>query len=177
MKGRPHHLFSAVVTMTLAIAGVATLPAFPPAAAMMESSTVRPREGWVILPTRHDYRTLISRVEAAARKHRMGIVTRASATIGALKVLGKRIPGNMVMGLYHPRFAVPMLEASVAAGIEAPIRIYITENPDGTATLSYRKPSSVFAPYMAEGGDRLRRLAVKLDALFAALATDAAEGP
>jgi uncharacterized protein (DUF302 family) len=46
-----------------------------------------------------------------------------------------------------------VLGASVAAGIEAPIRIYVTENQDGTATLSYKKPSAVFAPYADEGGD------------------------
>jgi uncharacterized protein (DUF302 family) len=94
------------------------------------------RPGWVVLNTPHDYQTLISRVDQAAQDNKIGVVTRASATVGAKRVLNKDIPGNMVVGLYHPRFAVPMLEASVAAGIEAPIRVYLTENPDGTATLS-----------------------------------------
>ena len=89
-------------------------------------------------------------------------------------MLDKTIPGNTVIGLYHPRFAVPMLEASIAAGIEAPIRVYVTENAGGTATLSYKLPSFAFAPYMDEGGDKLKALAADLDALFAALAKDAA---
>ena len=144
-------------------------------AAQAGTSTVQPRPGWVVTPTKHDYKTLIANVEAAARAHKMGLVTRASATIGAMKVFKKKIPGNMVIGLYHPRFAVPMLEASVAAGIEAPIRVYITENPDHTATLSYKTPSFVFAPYMAEGGDKLKKLAAELDAVFAAIARDAAK--
>jgi uncharacterized protein (DUF302 family) len=80
----------------------------------------------------------------------------------------------MVIGLYHPRFAVRMLEASVAAGIEAPIRLYVTENADGTATLSYKTPSAVFAPYMAEGGEALKALATELDAVFAAVVAQAA---
>jgi len=66
-----------------------------------------------------------------------------------------------------------MLEASIAAGIEAPIRVYITENSDGTATLSYKTPSFVFAPYMKEGGDKLKNLAADLDKLFASLAAEA----
>ena len=101
----------------------------------------------------------------------MGLVTRASATLGAAS-LGKKIPGNMVVGVYRPDFAIRMLEASIPAGIEAPIRFYITENADGTATLSYKKPSTVFAPY-TDGGEKLAALARELDAIFAKIAADA----
>ena len=45
-----------------------------------------------------------------------------------------------------------MLSASISAGIETPIRFYVTENPDGTATLSYKKPGFVFAPYLGRKG-------------------------
>lgn len=134
---------------------------------------MRERPGWVTIATGHDYKTLTARVKQAARTQKLGVVSQASATVGARKVLGKTIPGNTVIGLYHPRFAVPMLEASVAAGIEAPIRVYVTENRDQTATLSYKTPSLVFAPYMAEGGEKLQTLATELDAVFEALARQA----
>jgi uncharacterized protein (DUF302 family) len=132
------------------------------------------RLGWVVIPTSHDYATLAKRVKTAAAKQKLGVVSQASATAGAKKVLNKTIPGNTVIGLYHPRFAVPMLEASIAAGIEAPIRIYVTENADKTATLSYKKPSHVFSPYMDEGGAKLKTLATELDLVFDTLATEAA---
>ena len=131
------------------------------------------QKGWVSIVSTHDYQALIKRVNAAAKAHKIGIVSRASATVGAAKVLNKKIAGNMVVGLYHPRFAVPMLEASIAAGIEAPIRVYITENANGSATLSYKTPSTVFAPYMTEGGKKLENLANELDTLFASLAKHA----
>jgi uncharacterized protein (DUF302 family) len=63
-----------------------------------------------------------------------------------------------------------MLSVSTSAGIEAPIRFYVTENPGGTATLSYKKPGFVFAPYLDEGGEALRQLAVELDGIFARIA-------
>ena len=126
-------------------------------------------EGWVVLKSQHSYQVLIERLDAAAAANKMGVVTRASATSGAKKVLDKTIPGNMVVGLYHPRFAVPMLEASIPAGIEAPIRVYLTENADGTADLSYKEPSAVFAPY-SDGGQALKDLAKELDEVFAAIA-------
>jgi uncharacterized protein (DUF302 family) len=129
-------------------------------------------EGTVVIATGHSYQELVGRLDQAVKANKMGLVTRASATVGAKKVLNKEIPGNMVVGVYHPRFAVPMLEASVAAGIEAPLRFYITENADGSANLSYRQPSAVFAPY-EDGGQALQDLAAELDALFAKIAEEA----
>lgn len=131
------------------------------------------RPGWVITQTSHSFDTLVERVLAAAKTHKIGVVSHASATVGAKNVLNITIPGNAVIGLYHPRFAIPMLEASIAAGIEAPIRVYVTENGDGTATLSYKMPSHVFKPYFDEGGDKLRALSTELDQLFASLSKEA----
>lgn len=142
--------------------------------AQVAHAEVREREGWVVLHTSHDFATLAERVKTAAAKQKLGVVSQASATVGAKKLLNKTIPGNTVIGLYHPRFAVPMLEASIAAGIEAPIRVYVTENADKTATLSYKMPSHVFSPYMDEGGEKLKSLATELDMVFDTLAAEAA---
>jgi len=131
-----------------------------------------PPPGWSVNATPHSYKALIGRLNAAVKANKMGLVTRASATVGAAKKLKKTIPGNMVVGVYRPDFAVRMLEASIPAGIEAPIRFYITENADGTATLSYKTPSAVFAPY-TDGGQKLRDLAAELDVLFAKIAKEA----
>jgi uncharacterized protein (DUF302 family) len=81
-----------------------------------------------------------------------------------------------VIGVYRNDYARRMLEASLAAGIEAPIRFYLTENSDGSSTLSYRAPSAVFEPYFDEGGDALKALAGELDIVFAAIADRAAQG-
>lgn len=129
-------------------------------------------EGTVTMKTPHSYKALIERLDQAVKDHKMGLVTRASATVGAKKVLNKDIPGNMVVGVYHPRFAVRMLEASVPAGIEAPVRFYITESSDGTADLTYRKPTAVFAPY-TDGGEALQSMAKELDDIFEGIAKQA----
>lgn len=137
------------------------------------NAEIAQRDGWVVLPSQHTFSGLTGRVPVAAADNGLGVVSRASATIGAKKLLNMDIPGNMVIGLFHPSFAVRMLDASIAAGIEAPIRVYVTENQDGTATLSYKTPSAVFAPYMDEGGDALKTLAEELDTIFANLAKQA----
>ena len=128
-----------------------------------------PFPGTHVIKTAHSYQAMVEMLPKAVAKNKMGVVARASATLGAKKI-GITIPGNMVVMVFHPRFAVRMLDASVPAGIEAPLRFYITENADGTTTLTYREPSSVFAPY--ENVD-LDKMAKELDAIFARIAADA----
>ncbi len=143
-------------------------------AASPVAAEIAARPGWAVHPSAHGYGDLVKRLDTAIKANKMAAVTRASATVGAKKAFDKIIPGNMVVGVYHPRFAVPMLEASVQAGIEAPIRFYVTENENGTATLSYKTPGAVFAPYFDDGGDKLKALAAELDDLFGKIASEAA---
>ncbi len=128
-----------------------------------------PFPGTHVIKTGHSYQAMVKKLPEAVSKNKMGVVAKASATLGAKKI-GVTIPGNMVVMVFHPKFAVRMLDASVPAGIEAPLRFYITENSDGTTTLTYRDPSSVFAPY---GSAELNKMAKELDVIFARIASDA----
>jgi uncharacterized protein (DUF302 family) len=123
------------------------------------------RPGWAVYQTKHSFKSMVGKLRSAIKDAKMLNVTRASASAGAR---GRKItiPGNMIVGVYRNDYAVRMLEASIDAGIEAPIRFYLTENEDKTTRLAYRTPSSVFAPYMDEGGDKLKELAAELDGVF-----------
>ena len=136
------------------------------------AGSIAPRDGWAVHDTGHSYKDLIARVKSAAKANKMGVVTEAGPT-AVLKSKGIIVPGNRVIGIYHPQFAARVLALSVPAMIEAPILMYVTEDEDGTATLSYKTPSFVFAPYMSEGGEKLAAVAKELDAKFAAIAADA----
>ena len=140
----------------------------------VQAETLTHHDGWRILQTEMSYKDMIGSLNKAVKANKMGLVTRASATAGA-RGAGITIPGNMVIGVYRNDFARRMLAASVAAGIEAPIRYYITENTDKTATLSYKTPSAVFKPYFEEGGADLKTLAKELDSLFAKIADEAVQ--
>ncbi len=131
------------------------------------------REGWKVHPTSLAYKELIDRVKAASKTNRMGVVTQAGPT-GAAKNRGITIPGNRVIGIFNNVFAVEMLAASESAMIEAPVRFYVTEQPNGTATLSYKTPSHVFAPY-ANDSPEVMTIAARLDVVFAAIAELAVE--
>ena len=133
------------------------------------------RPGWKRYQTDVAYAEMIKRLNTAVKAEKMGLVTRASASSGA-KRRKIKIPGNMVVGVYRNDFALRMLDASVDAGIEAPIRFYLTERQDGGTTLSYKTPSQVFAPYMKSAKPELKVLADELDTIFAAIARRAVEG-
>lgn len=87
----------------------------------------------------------------------IAIVTQASASDGA-RMQGHEIPGNRVFGLYRNDYAR---------------RMYVTEDDDGTASLSCRRPTAVFTPYFDEGGAALRDLAAELDGVFENVAKSA----
>lgn len=125
--------------------------------------------GTLTLASRHGFKTLVACVEAAVSSQKMGLVATASASAGAA-ARGVQIPGNTVLMVFRNDYAVRMLQASVSAGIEAPLRLYVTENPDGTASLTYRTPSAVFAPYQSE---KINAMARELDPVFERIVRDA----
>ena len=111
-----------------------------------EAANATPYPGTQVIKTKSGFAGLRKKLEAAVQANKMYVVTRASASGGAAG-RGIKILGNLVIGVYRNDFAVRMLKASVPSGIEAPLRFHVTENSDGTATLTYREPSAVFAPY------------------------------
>lgn len=128
-----------------------------------------PLPGTVVVPTKLTFGRLLERTQQAVEASGMLLLCKASASEGAAG-RGIKIPGNAVFMVFRNDYAVRMLEASVAAGIEAPIRLYLTEGNDGSATLTYRKPSSVFHPY---GSAALDKMADELDAVFDKIVSDA----
>ena len=148
-----------------ALAGLLTV-------AVSAAAADTPQPGTRTLATKLSFDALVARVEAAVEKNKMGLVAQASASRGAAG-RGVKIAGNAVLMVFRNDFAVRMLQASVAAGIEAPLRLYVTEHADGSASLSYRTPSAVFAPYKNE---KLDELAKELDPIFERIVRDAGGG-
>lgn len=146
--------------------------AFLLAAVPASAGSIAPRDGWAVHQTSKPYEELIQDVKTAAKAEGLNVVTQAGPT-GAAASRGITIPGNRVIGLFNNEFAVKILALSTAAMIEAPVRMYVTEEDDGSATLSYKLPSHVFAPYADEGGAELAGLADQLDRRFALIAEQA----
>ena len=78
------------------------------------------------------------RLEKAIEANKMGLVAQASASRGAA-ARGVKIPGNLVLMAFRNDYAVRMLAASVPAGVEAPLRLYVTEDANGKASVTWRE--------------------------------------
>ncbi|MFZ5558508.1 MAG: DUF302 domain-containing protein [Pseudomonadota bacterium] len=129
-----------------------------------------PYPGTVTVASAHGFADTVARLERAIEDRKMGLVARASASQGAA-ARGIKIPGNAVLMVFRNDYAVRMLAASVPAGIEAPLRLYVTEDADGKVHITYRKPTAVFAPY---GAGALDAMARELDPIFERIVADAA---
>ncbi|MCL7930395.1 DUF302 domain-containing protein [Halomonas llamarensis] len=128
-----------------------------------------PQEGWDVIKTEKGHSALVEDLREAVLNTDMFVVTEASPTAAAAR-RGETIPGNQVIGVFRNDFAVRIIRQSVPAMIEAPLRFYVTENPSGTATLSWKTPSAVFAPYAQNNGGELAQIASELDEIFARIA-------
>src|SRR5918995_4703008 len=91
---------------------------------------------------RSPFPEVVATLQRAVEDQKMVLVCEADAQKGAA-ARGVQIRGNRVLMVFRNDFAVRLLAADPAAGFEAPVRIYVHENADGTTTVSYRTPSAV----------------------------------
>lgn len=120
----------------------------------------------------YGFDALAVRLEKAIEANKMGLVAQASASRSAAS-RGVKIPGNLVLMVFRNDYAMRMLAASVPAGVEAPLRLYVTEDANGKASVTWREPSAVFAPY---GSAELNAMARELDLVFEKIVRDATSG-
>ncbi|MEO5698933.1 MAG: DUF302 domain-containing protein [Casimicrobiaceae bacterium] len=153
------HLMSRSLAASLGLAAVLALGIVSAAGA----ATSLP--GTMTVTSAHGFGDTVTRLEQSVEANKMGLVAKASASAGAA-ARGVKIPGNTVLMVFRNDYAVRMLAASVPAGIEAPIRLYVTEEADGKASVTYRTPSALFAPY---GNAQLDAMAQELDPIFASI--------
>lgn len=138
-----------------------------PSGAHAEVGTGLPATRTII--SQKPFEMLVQHLEKSIADNKMGLVAQASASRAAAG-RGVKIPGNMVLMVFRNDYAVRMLNASIPAGFEAPLRIYVTENADGTSTVSYRSATAVFSPYR---NSELDALAAELDPIFERIVNDA----
>ena len=144
----PHRL---AVSLLLASAAL-VIPAAPGIA----------QDGRITLTSKASFAKVAEALEKAIADQNMGLVCHANAQRGAA-ARGVKLAGNQVFMVFRNDFAVRIINAAREAGFEAPIRIYLYENSDGTATLTYIKPSAIFRPYPQP---EVGKVAAELDPIF-----------
>jgi len=131
----------------------------------VQSTPAAAQDGRITVKSTAPFGRVAEALERAVTDEKMGLVCHANAQRAAAG-RGVTIKGNQVLMVFRNDFAVRLLAADPAAGFEAPIRIYIYENGDGTATVSYTPPSAVFSPYRHP---EVQAVARELDPIFRAI--------
>jgi uncharacterized protein (DUF302 family) len=127
------------------------------------------QENRITVVSRAPFQNVAAALERAITEQKMALVCHANAQKGAA-ARGVTIKGNQVLMVFRNDLAVRLLAADPAAGFEAPLRIYLSENPDGTTTISYLPPSVVFAPYRHP---EVQAVAKELEPIFKAIVDQA----
>lgn len=127
--------------------------------------TATAQDARVTVTTAAPFARVAQALERAVTEQKMALVCHANAQQGAAG-RGVTIKGNQVLMVFRNDFAVRLLAADPAAGFEAPIRIYVYENANGTATVSYIPPTAVFARYRHP---EVQAVANELDPVFRAI--------
>ena len=127
------------------------------------------QDGKVVLTSKAPFPRVAAALEQAIADQRMGLVCHANAQQGAA-ARGVKIPGNQVFLVFRNDFAVRLITADPRAAYAAPIRIYLYENREGTASLTYVKPSALFKPY---AHPEVAKVGAELDPIFEKIAAQA----
>lgn len=135
----------------------------------LPSRPIPAQEGRVTAVSQARFSVVVAALEQAIADHKMALVCHADAQRGAA-ARGVSIKGNRVVMVFRNDYAVRSIAADPSAGFEAPLRIYVYENTDGTSTVSYTPPSVVFAPYHASD---VRAVAAELDPILRAIVDQA----
>ncbi len=80
----------------------------------------------------------------------------------ALAGAGWSTGGFRLLFFFHPAFVIRVTTADVSAMVEAPLKLVVVENPDGTVSLRIADPAIAFGRY---GNPALAELGTELSAI------------
>lgn len=120
------------------------------------------QDGRITAVSRTPFARVATALERAIADEKVALVCHANAQQGA-QARGVSIKGNQVLMVFRNDLAVRLIEADPSAAFEAPMLIYVYENADDTATVTYVPPSVLLAPYRHPD---VRAIGVELDPIF-----------
>jgi uncharacterized protein (DUF302 family) len=160
LKAVGWHIRLALALFVLATAVASTTAA---RAAEDEPEAVGPYPGTVSLGSSYALGDAVRRVEKAVRANGLTLVQTVNSG-------GRGQTGASVILVSSSDYWGRILKINQLAGMEMPIRIYVTDTGNRTSAVIYRAPSSIFALY---DSPELDHIAGDLDQLFAKIVDDA----
>ncbi|MBI1425005.1 MAG: DUF302 domain-containing protein [Gammaproteobacteria bacterium] len=97
--------------------------------------------------------------------NKMRVVAHINGQANAAKI-GKTVPGDQILEVFRPDFAVRVWQACKPAGMDIPLRIHIYENAAGMTVVAFRTATETFAPY---ANAELSEIGKELDTIFTSI--------
>lgn len=112
-----------------------------------------------------DVEETVACLKQAIEAQGMRLVSHINGQANAARI-GKQVPGDQVLEVFRPDFAIRVWQACKPAGIEIPVRIHVYENAEGMTRVACREPSALFARYESAA---LNAIGLELDEIFEAI--------
>ena len=151
------------LALTLLLLAVAIGPMTAAHADEDEPEAVGPYPGTVSLASSYSLADAVRRLEKSVRANGMTLVQTVNSG-------GRGQTGVSVILVSSSDYWGRILKINQLAGMEMPIRLYVTDTGNKTSAVIYRAPSSIFALYDSPDLDRI---AIDLDQIFAKIVDDA----
>ena len=103
----------------------------------------------------------IEKLKSGVEAQNMRVVSHINGQANAAKI-GKTVPGDQILEIFRPDFAIRVWEACKPAGHDIPLRIHVYEEA-GVTTVACRMPTEVFEPFSSP---ELMAVGTELDEIF-----------
>jgi len=106
----------------------------------------------------------IEKLKAGVEAQNMRVVAHINGQANAAKI-GKTVPGDQILEIFRPDFAIRVWTACKPAGHDIPLRIHVYEEA-GETKVACRMPTEVFEPFASA---ELMEVGAELDDIFNAI--------
>ncbi|MGW8247900.1 MAG: DUF302 domain-containing protein [Acidiferrobacterales bacterium] len=103
----------------------------------------------------------IEKLKSGVEAQNMRVVAHINGQANAAKI-GKTVPGDQILEIFRPDFAIRVWEACKPAGHDIPLRIHVYEDA-GVTNVACRMPTEVFEPFASP---ELMAVGSELDDIF-----------
>ena len=119
-------------------------------------------DGRVVGVSKGPYADVVAGLQRGITEHKLTLIGQFDSRKG-VPPTNTAVKGNRVLLVYKTDAAMRLIKANPKAGFDAPMRFHVFENPDGTATVTYVKPSTLLKTYR---DPEIRKVADELDLVF-----------
>jgi uncharacterized protein (DUF302 family) len=116
--------------------------------ALFSASFVWAADGLIAVPSAHDVKTTMNRLEAAVKQKNMNVFARIDHAAGAAKV-GKQLRPTEVLIFGNPKGGTPLMLCAQTAGIDLPLKALAWQDDAGKVWLGYNDPAYVAGRHQA----------------------------